>query len=147
MEKVDWRGCLKAREMRETAGENICNKVGADGFWYVWSVKRMTFMTTNRVNAGKGREREKHSQRFSLCSSPVRLQQLHSFPARKKTKALTGFPCSLNFHKAYREMCHILKWLAPCNPLHENWTFMSPVFGFFMLFWGSKTHTSTHLFH
>lgn len=28
-------------------------------------------------------------------------------------------------------MCHILKWLAPCNPPHEKWSFMSLALCFF----------------
>ncbi len=131
-------GMLKGQRNKRDCSRNICNMAGADGLcdlsdgWCLWPLIDWTL--------GKKLEREALTLlRFVLFS--VRLQQLRSFPAKN---TLTGFSCSLNFHKAYssyRKICHILKWLAPCNPLYEKWSFMSLAFSFSFhaVFWAPQT--------
>ncbi len=100
--------------------------------WRLWPIIEWT--------PGKT-EREQHSHCFSVCSP---LSGCSSSTVFQQKNALTGFPCSLNFHKAYssfRKMCHILKRLALCNPPHEKWSFMS-----FAFFYSSRFGLLKHVF-
>lgn len=110
-EKVDWRGSLKARKTKETELEifvielrqmdsGLCDLSTG---WCLWPVIYWTLE--------KDLAREALTLLFFMLLS-ISLQQLWSFPAKN---TLTGFSCSLNFHKAcfnYRKICHILKWLV-----------------------------------
>lgn len=116
-------GMLKGQKTRETAVENICYTAGK-------SESGPCDLSWGDVYEQKDWTVQKRMERKALTllhivPVSVTLQQLQSFPAKN---TLTGFSCSLNFHKAYSSDRKILKWPVPCEPLHEKWALWAFLF-------------------
>lgn len=106
--------------------ERLLTQLRLMGLCSVRPVGRMIFMIAD----GLERCRWSRTETLTLPLFVLFSVRLQSFPAKN---TLTGFSCSLNFHKArsrYRKICHGLKWLSPWNPLYRKWSFMSPAFYF-----------------